>query len=246
MQQGEKSDNFKGLLNKFFYKKKLFRIALILTVVFFVAIIVFVISFNTFYYLYHSSQEHAAYSNDKEITVSIPAEIMGESLVDQSLSARLTQIVEKKFSINQDAELFIDNDFTIPIDAVFSASIAQDVYIDTQIPLDVKLPVDGIKVSISFLNIWDFKVPLKGDLLYKAIIPWKGRIHIKTMMPVRIRQDVSFHLKKRLRLPLDLNIKAQIPFDDVFNVDFKGLVTGKSRVKEPFQYVFNLRDIDNL
>lgn len=246
MQQGEKSDNFKGLLNKFFYKNKLFKIALILTVVFFVAIIVFVISFNTFYYLYRGSLEHAAYSNDKEITVSIPAEIIGESLVDQRLSARLTQVVEKTFSINQDAELFIDNDFTIPIDAVFSASIAQDVYLDTQIPLDVKLPVDGIKISISFLNIWDLNVPLKGDLLYKAIIPWKGRVHIKTMMPVRIRQDVSFHLKKRLRLPLDLNVNAQIPFDDVFNVDFKGSVKGKSRVKEPFQYVFNLRDIDNL
>ena len=246
MHQNESSDNFKGLLDSFLYKKKLFRIALILAVLFFAAIIVFVISFNTFYYLYRGSRGHDAYGGDKEITVSIPAEIIGESFVDQRLSARLTQVVEKKFSIKQDAELFIDNDFTIPIDAVFSAPIVQDVYLDTQIPLDVKLPVDGIKVSVSFLNILDLKIPLKGNLLYKAIIPWNGRVHIKTMMPVRIKQDVSFHLKKRVRLPLDLNIKAQIPFDDVFNVDFKGLVRGKSRVKEPFQYVFNLRDIDNL
>jgi len=246
MQQDEKSDNLKGLLNGFFYKKKFIKIVLVLTVVFFVAIIVFVVSFKTFYYLYRSSSEKSAYSNGKEITVSIPAEIRGESFLDQKLSVRLTQIVEKNFSINQDAELFIDNDFTVAMDAVLTATIDQDVYLDTQIPLDVKLPVDGIKVSISFLNILDFKIPLKGNLLYKAVIPWKGSVRIKTVMPIRVNQDVSFHLKKRLRLPLDLSIKAQIPIDDIFNVHFKGGVKGKSRVTEPFQYIFNLRDIDNL
>ena len=204
----------------------------LVTFLFFVVLLVFV-SFSLFRYLYQKAPDPIiSYQLDKKVEATMPAWASVEVAANEMIPVRLSKILEADIPFNQDVDVWVDNDFVVPLDATISVPIDQEIFVETDVPIEAEIPLEGVHVQTSLWGLKNISLPLYGTFPVNITIPFKGPIHVKTNAQVRVQQEVSVHVKKMFTFPLDLKAHVRLPIDDVFNVSLPEDVRVKARVPQ--------------
>jgi hypothetical protein len=173
-----------------------------------------------------------------QIETRVEAEMLSwvtaEVAKNETLSVRLSKLLEADIPLKQNVSVLIDNDFLVPLDMTFSIPIDQEILIETEVPIETHIPLDGIRVQTRLWGLKNISVPLYGSFPVKMTIPFKDPIHVKTEAEVRVQQEVLVHVKKTLTLPLDLKAHVFLPIDDIFTIRLPENISLKARVTEKF------------
>ena len=169
---------------------------------------------------------------EKRVEAEMLSWVTAEVAKNQSLSVRLSKILEADIPFRQDVDIWVDNDFTVPIDTTFSIPIDQEILVEAEVPIETQIPLDGIRVQISLLGLKNISIPLYGSFPVKMTIPYNNPIRVKTEAQVRVQKEVTVHVKKKLTFPLDLEAHVRLPIDDIFTVSLPETLRLKCRVPE--------------
>ena len=190
------------------------------------------ISYKTFQYYYAKAPDPIViYTIDKTIDASVPEWIPVDIDIEETIPAKLSKVLEVMIPIRKDVDIWIDDDFTVPLDAIFSVPLDQDVHIDTEIPVNLEIPLEGTNVQTTLLG-FDITLPLYGTIPVQTIIPIKRPVHVKTQADIHIQDSVNVRVKKQLTFPLDLKLKVKIPIEDIFDVRFAKKINLKARMPD--------------
>ena len=194
--------------------------------------LVVLISYKTFQYFYSKAGDPlVVYTIDKNIEASVPEWINVEVNAEEAIPARLSKVLELEIPIREDVEVLIDDDFSVPVNAALSVPLDQDIYVETEIPVDIQIPLEGIQVETRILGV-KRSLPLSGTFPVKTVVPVRRPLHIKTTANVQLQETVMVHVKKKLTLPLDLNLQVKIPIEGVFDVHFADMFNLNARMPE--------------
>jgi len=179
------------------------------------------VSYKTFQHLYAQAPDPLfTYHVDPTLKAQIQDRVPVDVTVDRTVPVRLTKVLAVEIPLREALEVLIDDDFTLPVDATFHLPIDQEVYVEADVPVETRIPLDGLRVQTT---LWGFKkitLPLSGSLPVKTTIPLRETIRVKTEARIRLQEEVTVHVTKRLALPLDLTLKVNLPIDDVFDIRF--------------------------
>lgn len=191
------------------------------------------VSIKVFRHLYEKAPDPiVSYQIEKRVEAEMLSWVIAEVAKDQTLSVRLSKILEVDVPFRQDVDIWIDNDFTVPIDAMFSIPIDQEIHVEAEVPVETQIPLEGVRVQTSLWGLKNISVPLYGMFPVKMTIPFNNPIRIKTEAQVRVQQEVTVHVQKKLTFPLDLKAHVRLPIDDIFTISLPETLKLKARVPE--------------
>ena len=198
------------------------------------------VSYETFRVLYARAPDPIlAYNLDRGLKAALPAPIPVEVTIGEAIPVKLSKVLEAEVPIRKDLKVWIDDDFTIPIDTTFSIPIDQEIYVETEIPVETSIPLAGAGIQADLWGLKSLSLPLSGSIPVKILIPFRGPIQVKTRADIQVRKTLTVHVRKQLSFPLDLRVRVKLPIDDIFEVRFPERLDVNARV--PGQIPVNVR-----
>lgn len=205
----------------------------LLVVLCLVVVLLVFASVSIFRYLYHKAPDPiVSYQLNRTVRARMPSWSSVDVAVDESIPVRLSKILEADIPFKQDVEVPINDDFTVPVDLTVSIPIDQEIFVETEVPIEAVIPLENVPVTTSLWGIKDITLPISGTFPINVTIPFKRPVHIKTRADIRIQQEVTVHVNKVFTLPLDLEPHVCLPVDDVFQVSLPDIVSVDARVTE--------------
>jgi hypothetical protein len=167
---------------------------------------------------------------------SVKAQIQGlmpvEISLDRALPVKLSKVLEFEIPIRKNVEVLIDDNFTVPVEATLAIPIDQDVYVETEVPVNTSMTLEGAEVHTRLWGFKEISLPLSGSVPIRTVFPLRQPVHIRTRADVRISESVRVHVKKLLTLPLDLKVRVKLPIDDIFDIRVADNIAVKARIPE--------------
>ncbi len=197
-------------------------------------VLLMLVSFSIVRYLYHKAPDPiASYQLNKTVQARMPSWSPVAVEAKGPIPVRLSKVLEADIPFQQDVEVPVDSDFTVPLDVTISIPIDQEIFVETEVPIEAEIPLKDVMVQTNLWGLKNVSLPVSGIFPINITIPFKRTVHIKTLADVRIKQDVTVHVNKVFTLPLDLTTHVSLPVDDVFQVSLPENVMVNARVPDP-------------
>jgi hypothetical protein len=181
------------------------------------------VSVQTFRHYYANLPDPIlTYNLQKSVKAKITAVVPVEARIDGALPVQLSKVLEFEIPIRREIEVLIDDDFRVPVDTNLTIPIDQDVYVETEVPVDTSIALEGAEVRARLWGLKEVSFPLSGSVPVRTILPLRQAVHVRTRADVHLCEQVPVHVKKRLTLPLDFKVRVKLPIDEVFDVRFAG------------------------
>jgi hypothetical protein len=160
-----------------------------------------------------------------------PVSVRSE-LGDFEIPIKLPEVVRIDVPVRRMLDVPVKEEFQVPVDMTVQVPIDQEVFVKAEFPVEVSVPLDGIRIKARSFGLPAIPVTLQGSMPLKLTVPFARTVHIKTDVEVPIRRDFTVPFRKTLQVPLNFNLALNLPIQRLLQVQFDGPLKLKAKITE--------------
>ena len=174
-------------------------------------------------------------SHDVDATALVqpltPVSVRSE-LGDFEIPINLPDVVRIAVPVRKMLDVPVKEEFRVPVNMTVHVPIDQEVFIKAEFPVEVSVPLDGIRLKARPFGLPAIPVTLQGSLPLKLTVPFARTVRIKTDVEVPIRRVFTVPFRKTLRVPLNFELALDLPIQRLIRVHFDGPLKLKAKITE--------------
>jgi hypothetical protein len=160
-----------------------------------------------------------------------PVSVLSE-LGDFEIPIKLPEVVRIAVPVRKVLNVPVKEEFQVPVNMTVHVPIDQEVFIKAEFPLEVSVPLDGIRLKARPFGLPAIPVTLQGSLPLKLTVPFARTVRIKTDVEVPIRRVFTVPFRKTLQVPLNFDLTLDLPIQRLIQVHFDGPLKLKAKITE--------------
>jgi hypothetical protein len=160
-----------------------------------------------------------------------PVSVRSE-LGDFEIPIKLPEVVRIAVPVRKVLDVPVKEEFQVPVNMTVHVPIDQEVFIKAEFPLEVSVPLDGIRLKARPFGLPAIPAILQGSLPLKLTVPFAGTVRIKTDVEVPIRRVFTVPFSKTLQVPLNFDLTLDLPIQRLIHVQFDGPLKLKAKITE--------------
>jgi hypothetical protein len=160
-----------------------------------------------------------------------PVSVRSE-LGDFEIPINLPDVVRIAVTVRKMLDVPVKEEFQVPVDMTVRVPIDQEVFVKAEFPVEVSVPLDGIRLKARPFGLPAIPVTLQGSLPLKLTVPFARTVRIKTDVEVPIRRVFTVPFRKTLQVPLNFDLTLDLPIQRLIQVHFDGPLKLKAKITE--------------
>lgn len=160
-----------------------------------------------------------------------PVSVRSE-LGEYEIPIKLPEHIALRVPVREVLDVPVEEIIEVPLDMAVKVPIDQDIFVKSEFPLALSIPLEGMRVKARLLGFPAVPVALQGSLPVKLNIPFERKVHIKADMEVPFKKVIKVPFRKILKVPLKLDLNIDLPVQRLIRVDFDGPLKLKTTITE--------------
>jgi hypothetical protein len=151
---------------------------------------------------------------------------------DFEIPIKLPEVARIAVPVRKVLDVPVKEEFQVSVNMTVHVPIDQEVFIKAEFPLEVSVPLDGIRLKARPFGLPAIPVTLQGSLPLKLTVPFARTVRIKTDVEVPIRHVFTVPFRKTLQVPLNFDLTLDLPIQRLIQVKFDGPLKLKAKITE--------------